>query len=302
VGARHREWSDESSVVAAELFTAGNASATAAPGRAELEEWSLGLLEGKVIIVCGAGPSLGQEMVATVLREGGESVYFDLDPANVEAARAALDPEDKHSLGFPADMTAADTGDKVIAAAVDRFGRCDGLIQTAAVFGGGSLRSGDFDSYRRILEVNFFGTLRMIRSAVPAIRSAGGGGIVIIGSVVAIRPALEYPDTMPYAASKGALESAARYIAHEIGPDGIRINTILPGFKWGAVWENRLPELAHAQGVEPDELIDRFRSPLALKRFGDDLAVANAAAFFCSDYSFNITGQQLVVDGGGLLH
>lgn len=261
----------------------------------------MGLLEGKVVVVCGAGPSLGQQMVSTALREGAKVVYGDCDPDQIDSVRKALDPTSDCSLGREMDMSNPGDPEKLVDETVERFGRCDAVVQTAAAFGGGRLLSGEFDDFRRILEVNFLGTLRMVRAAVPAMRAVGGGAVVIIGSVVAIRPATEYPDTMPYAASKGALASAARYIAHEVGAAGIRINTVIPGFKWGASLEQHLPQMAASMGLEPAELLARFRAPLALKRFGDDESVADAAAFFCSDYAKNITGQQLVVDGGGLL-
>ena len=99
-----------------------------------------------------------------------------------------------------------------------------------------------------------------------------------------------------------ALTSASHYLARELGGDGIRVNTVLPGFKWGARLQHTVPLLAKQLGIEPEELIERFRARLALYRFADDESVANASVFFCSEYAKNITGQQLVVDGGGLLH
>ena len=262
----------------------------------------MSLLAGKVIVVCGAGVSLGRETVAVALREGAEVVFCDIDGDQVARVQADLDPSGTHSLGLQANMVTPGDAERVAERAGARFGRCDGLIQTAAVFGGGTLMDGDFDDYANVMNVNFLGTLRMIRAMVPLMRLVGGGSIVIIGSTVAHVPTTEFPETMPYAASKGALTSASHYLARELGGDGIRVNTVLPGFKWGARLQHTVPLLAKQLGIEPEELIERFRARLALYRFADDESVANASVFFCSEYAKNITGQQLVVDGGGLLH
>jgi NAD(P)-dependent dehydrogenase (short-subunit alcohol dehydrogenase family) len=124
-----------------------------------------------------------------------------------------------------------------------------------------------------------------------------GAAIVLIGSTAFARPRRTRWN-LAYGMSKGALATATYYLAEELGPSGIRANTIAPGWKWGPVVEAYFDGEAAKQGVERDVLVDRITEELSLRRMATDGDVANAALFLLSDLSRSVTGQTLFVDGG----
>lgn len=260
----------------------------------------MGLLDERVVVVSGAGPGLGRETAAAALREGARVVLGDLERERVEAIRAELDPSGARSLAAHLDITSEEACCALVAAADARFGRIDGLVHVAAFDTAvGGLMDGALEDWDRSSEVNVKGTLRMTRAAVPLLR-AQGGSIVVISSVAAFRPRLEVL-RFAYGASKGALLTAARYLARELGPAGIRVNTIAPGWKWGPV----LAEWAHAEaarrGISFEEMLAGMQAEVALRKLATDSDIANSVVFFLSDLSSRVTGQCLVVDGGGYL-
>ena len=260
----------------------------------------MGLLDGRVVVVSGAGPGLGREAAAAALREGACVALGDLDPGRAEAIRAELDPPGRRSLAAPLDITSEDACRALVESTGARFGRLDGLVHVAAFDTAvGGLLDGALEDWDRSAEVNVKGTLRMTRAAVPLLR-ARGGSIVVISSVALFRPRQEVL-RLAYGASKGALFTAARYLARELGPLGIRINTIAPGWKWGPVLEQWAREEAVRRGISFDEMYAWMTSDVALRQLATDADIANSVVFFLSDLSSRVTGQCLVVDGGGYL-
>jgi NAD(P)-dependent dehydrogenase (short-subunit alcohol dehydrogenase family) len=260
----------------------------------------LGLLDGRVVVVSGAGPGLGRETAAAALREGARVVLGDLEPARAEAIRAELDPQGERSLAAHLDITSEERCQALVAAADARFGRIDGLVHVAAFDTPvGGLLDGGFEDWDRSAEVNVKGTLRMTRAAVPLLR-VRGGSIVVISSVAAFRPRVEVL-RFAYGASKGALFTAARYLARELGPLGIRINTIAPGWKWGPVLEQWAREEAVRRGISWEDMLAWMHADVSLHQLATDADIANSVVFFLCELSSRVTGQCLVVDGGSYL-
>ena len=261
----------------------------------------MGLLDGRVVAVSGAGPGLGRETAAAALREGASVVLGDLEPERAEAIRAELDASGARSLAAHLDVTSEDACRALAECVRARFGRLDGLVHVAAFDTAvGGLLDGDLlADWDRSAEVNVKGTLRMTRAAIPLLRERGGS-IVVISSVALFRPRLEVL-RLAYGASKGALFTAARYLARELGPLGIRINTIAPGWKWGPVLEQWAREEAVRRGISFDEMLAWMTSDVALRQLASDADIANSVVFFLSDLASRVTGQCLVVDGGSYL-
>jgi NAD(P)-dependent dehydrogenase (short-subunit alcohol dehydrogenase family) len=255
------------------------------------------LLDGRVVLVSGTGPGLGSETARAVLREGGRVVLGDrLD--RVESLRADLDPSEARSVAVVGDITDLARCEALVQAAAERFGRLDAVVNVAAVdtvFGG--LMSGSLDDWDVTAGVNVRGTLQLTKAAVPLLEASGGGAVVFIGSIGAVQRDESF-EMMLYGATKGAMVTAAWYLARELGPRGIRVNTVAPGYKWGPVLEHALQEQAASMGVDIDEVAAPIRDSIALRRIPTDSDVANAIVFFCSDLARSITGQTLFVDGG----
>jgi NAD(P)-dependent dehydrogenase (short-subunit alcohol dehydrogenase family) len=145
------------------------------------------------------------------------------------------------------------------------------------------------------LEVNVIGTLTMTQAAVPHLEARGGGAIVIIGSQGSMWPQVMM---MPYQASKGALTSSALYLAKELGPSGIRVNTVVPTWMWGPPVEGYLRSVAASNNISLDDAIRTVTQHMMLDEIPADGDVAEAVVFFCSDRARTITGQSLMVNSG----
>lgn len=164
----------------------------------------------------------------------------------------------------------------------------------------GGLGDADFGTWQQILDVNLLGTLRMTRACLPAFRAGGGGSVVIIGTQSAVAAPSEVQQAA-YAASKGALTSAMYSMARELGPDRIRVNTVLPGWMWGPPVQAFVTFTAHTEGVPEAEVQARLTGRMALPDLATDGDVADAAVFLASDRARAITGQSLLVNAGELM-
>lgn len=256
-----------------------------------------GLLVNKVVLVSGVGPGLGRACARAVLAGGGFVVMGDLDPTRVIAIGKELDPDGQRSLALGMDITEPADVARVVTAIRDRWGRLDGLVHVAALDTPvGGLEDGDLDDWDRVSKVNVRGTLELTKAALDLL--GRGSSVVVIGSIGAVRPRFGSL-RMAYGASKGALATIARYLATELGPRGIRVNTVAPGWKWGPVLAGYVDSLAASTGRSTEEIIDGFRAESALRDIADDDDVADSVAFFLSDLSRKVSGQTLHVDAGG---
>jgi NAD(P)-dependent dehydrogenase (short-subunit alcohol dehydrogenase family) len=261
----------------------------------------MGLLDGKIVLVSGVGPGLGRQTAAAALREGAAVALGDLHGDQLEHIRDELDPGGARTLARRTDVTSGAMCEALVAATRERFGRLDAVVHVAADDRAvGGLMDGNVDDWDRLVDVNIKGTLRMTKAAVPLLREGGGGSVVIIGSIGAVQPLSEHP-MMVYGGTKGALLTIGRYLARELGPDGIRVNTVAPGWKWGPVLEAGLYAQAEHLGIDVETLLAPIRARVALRRLAGDADVADAIVFFCSDLARNITGQTLHVDAGDVL-
>ncbi|MEZ4334420.1 MAG: SDR family oxidoreductase [Myxococcota bacterium] len=257
----------------------------------------MGLLEDRVVLVSGVGPGLGRAVAAAVLREGGAVVLGDLDGARAASIREELDPDGQRSLAGVLDITSEAACAALVEEAATRFGRLDGLVHVAALDHlHGGLLAGGLDDWDRTSAVNVKGTLQMTKAALPLLQRQGGS-IVVIGTVGVVRPRAEVL-RLAYAMSKGALLTGVRYLARELGPHAIRVNTVAPGFKWGPVLEDWARGQAAQRGVALEDVVAGLERETALGRLASDADVADSVVFFLCDLSARVTGQLLYVDGG----
>jgi NAD(P)-dependent dehydrogenase (short-subunit alcohol dehydrogenase family) len=259
-----------------------------------------GLLEGKVVLVSGVGPGLGRSCAHAVLEGGGLVALGDLDADRVAAIANELDPDRSRSLALGMDIANPTDTARMAAAIRDRWGRLDGLVHVAALDTTvGGLEDGDLDDWDRVSRVNVRGTLELTKATLDLM--GAGSSIVVIGSIGAVRARLSSL-RLAYGTSKGALVTAARYLATELGPRGIRVNTVAPGWKWGPVLAGYVDQVAAATGRTPDEIVDKYRADSAMRDIADDDDVADSVVYFLSDLSRKVSGQTLHVDAGGFFH
>ncbi|MFF3552720.1 SDR family oxidoreductase [Streptomyces tsukubensis] len=257
-------------------------------------------LRGRTVVVSGVGPGLGHRVAAAVIRDGGRAVLGARTGGRLAATAAAVDPSGDRTAWRPTDITDEAQCAALAALAVERFGGIDAVVHVAALdrhFGG--LDDADFAVWARVVDVNLLGTLRMTRACLPALR-VRGGSVVLIGTQSAVAAPTRVRQTA-YAASKGALTSAMYALARELGPDRIRVNTVLPGWMWGPPVEAYVRGTARAEGVPESEVRARLTERMALPEPATDGDVAEAVVFLASDRARSITGQSLLVNAGELM-
>ncbi|MGW5675305.1 SDR family oxidoreductase [Streptomyces sp. NPDC003860] len=261
------------------------------------------LLQGRTVVVSGVGAGLGQQVAAAVVRDGGRAVLGARTEANLATAARAIDPEGSRTAYRRTDITDQAQCNALVALAVARFGGIDAVVHVAALdtlFGGLAEADEEFTDWRRAVDVNLLGTLRMTRACLPALKEAGGGAVVFVGTQSAVAAPTRVRQTA-YAASKGALASTMYSLAHELGPDRIRVNTVVPGWMWGPPVQAYVRYAAQSEGVPESAVRDRLTERMALPALATDGDVADAVVFLASDRARAITGQSLLVNAGELM-
>jgi NAD(P)-dependent dehydrogenase (short-subunit alcohol dehydrogenase family) len=260
------------------------------------------LLEGKTVLVTGVGVGLGRECARSALNEGANVVLAARRGDELAKAADELDPSGEHTLHQAADITDPDSCSSLVEASVERFGAIDALIQVAAFeHAWGGLYDLKLEDWRKAFETNVLGALIVLRPVAAAMKDNGGGSVVVIGSQSMFQPSKPAMPQGGYAASKGALLSTLHYLAHELGPDNIRCNMVVPSWMWGPNVQLYVSARAQHKQRTEEEVLDEIVSGFPLRRMTEDGEVADVAAFFASDHAKAITGQYLLVNAGELL-
>ena len=254
------------------------------------------LLEAKVAIVSGIGPGMGRDISLQFAEHGATVVAGARTKENVEAVVKEIEAIGGQALGVQLDITDQASCDDAAAATLERFGRIDVLVNNAFSDGDHrSFTSADLDNWRSTMETNFFGTLQLTRSVVPAMKEQGEGRIIMINSMSAVRID---PRFGAYTASKAALGAATKTLATELGPFGIRVNAVHPGYIWSEKQKMWFEYLASRNGVTYEEQFESIAGTAALRYLPDSAEIAGAVVFFASDLAKPITGQALHVNAG----
>jgi NAD(P)-dependent dehydrogenase (short-subunit alcohol dehydrogenase family) len=254
-------------------------------------------LSGKVVIVSGVGPGLGQQLALSAAAQGASVVLG----ARTEAFLVEVGDQIRAAGGTAAhrvcDLTVDGDCRQLVQTAVDEFGGLDCLISNAYNAGpmGVTVEDADFDDWQAAFDVTFFGCMRLAKHAIPALRARTGGSIVFINSQIVRRV---FAGRAPYATSKAALLVGAQVLAREVGGDGIRVNSVLPGAIFGVPYQAHLARNAAAKGTTVESEYQDRAKLLALGRIPTDEECAAVALFLASDAASGITGQTIDVNGG----
>lgn len=257
------------------------------------------ILEGKTIIVSGVGPGLGLEVARLALRDGANVVLGARNEEKLEKLASELDSSGSRVAYRRTDITDSEQCGGLIDTAVERFGAVHGLVQVAAldaIFGG--VRDTSTEDWNASFATNVLGPVHLVRALAPKLQAAGGGGIVLIGSQSMYLPQVSQ---IAYAAAKGALMSAMYYMAKELGPDKIRVNTVVPTWMWGPPVQGYVAMTAQEQGIPEDDIVAGITANMPLGEIPADEDVAEAVVFLLSDRARMITGQSIFVNAGELM-
>jgi 3alpha(or 20beta)-hydroxysteroid dehydrogenase len=243
----------------------------------------MGKLQGKVAVVTGAASGMGAATAQLFAEEGAQVVLCDINRTQGEAVAA--------HIGGSAIFRRLDIRDDgawaaLVAELKKLFGRIDILINNAAVVRMWPIEVLDVDQARAMVDTNVFGALLGARNVAPIMRAAGRGVIVNVSSLTGV---LGMNGLSAYSASKWAVRGITRSLSLELGPQGIRVCTIVPG--------GVNTPMNNPAGVESAELNRGYRH-VPLQRIGEPIEVARASLFLASDDASYITGAELIVDGG----
>ena len=176
----------------------------------------------RLVAVTGAGQGIGRAIALAFAAQGDEVAALDLDGAAAEECRAEIAGAGGRAVALTCDVSAGPSVEAAFAA----LPRCDVLIHNAGI-GGPGILTGTMQAWDRVLGVNLTGGYLCCRAVAPRMRTAGGGSIVLISSTRALQ---SEPDSEPYAASKAGLLGLTHALAASLGPWGIRVNAICPGW------------------------------------------------------------------------
>ncbi|MFJ3768133.1 SDR family NAD(P)-dependent oxidoreductase [Streptomyces sp. NPDC004288] len=247
----------------------------------------MGKLDGRVVLVTGAARGQGEQEARLFAAEGARVVLGDvLDDAG-EALAKELGAD--RAAYVHLDVTSEDDWTAAVAAATERFGRIDGLVNNAGILRFNELVSTPLEEFRAIVSVNQTGCFLGIRAVAPEIAAAGGGTIVNTASYTGITG---MAGVGAYAATKHAVLGLTRVAALELAGKGIRVNAVCPGAIDTA--------MSNPEGVDPAATAELYRKLVPLGRIGRPEEVAALALFLTGEDSAYITGQPFVIDGGWL--
>ncbi len=255
------------------------------------------ILAGKIVVISGIGPGLGAELARAAAREGAAGVVLAARKAAfLEEIAGELRASGTRALPVPTDITDPEQCENLATATLSELGRVDALINNAYLFGHhGPFEETRAEHWRAPFEVNLVGTLQVTRALLPALERSAGAAIANIGSIGSRRPRA---DEIGYAASKAALLAATRSLALELGPRGIRVNSIPIGWMWGPAVQGGLERMAAERGVSEAEYMAEINGRMALGRLADDAECADAVIFMISDHARAVTGAILDVNAG----
>jgi NAD(P)-dependent dehydrogenase (short-subunit alcohol dehydrogenase family) len=255
-----------------------------------------GLLAGKVCVVSGVGPGLGRQAARALAAHGGDIVLAARKQPNLDRVLAEVQALGARAIAVSTNIVEEDACARLMAGAAEEFGGIDVVVNNAFrpdVFQ--SFEDVDLGVWRKIIDVNVFGSLQMTRAALPYMRERGGGSVVMVASMVARQP---QPGQGGYAISKGALLTATRVLAYELGPSNVRVNAVVPGWMAGPSVDIYIDMTSAGRGVEPQVVVDELNARVPLGRIPRDQDVAGSIVYLASDLSAAVTGQALDTNGG----
>ena len=258
------------------------------------------LLKDRVGIVSGIGPGMGREIALALVREGAAVVLAARTAAALDALASEIADAGGRALAVATDIARPEDCRRLADATQRQFGRIDVLVNNAFV--GGKyvpVAEADMDDWRRVFDVNLFGSIQLSQAVIPHMQRQKSGSIVFINSM-SMR--IIEPRFGGYAASKAALMAAMQTMAKELGTSGIRVNAVVPGYIWGPNLEGYFKALAQQQGTTPERVYAEIAARTALNHIPTSAEIADSVVFFASDLSRVVTGQALDVNGGHYFH
>jgi 3-oxoacyl-[acyl-carrier protein] reductase len=241
-------------------------------------------LKHKICIVTGAAQGIGAATALKFAEEGASVVVCDLKPEGVDSAVALVRARGAMAMGFALDVTDREALDAMVAAVRERFGSIDVLVNNAGIAKDARLQKMTLQQFDAVIDVNLRGVFHCTQSVLPAMLAQGSGVILNASSVVGLYGNFGQTN---YAASKFGVIGFTKTWSRELGPKGIRVNAVAPGFIETQIL-----------ATIPDKVLQHMREQVPLHRLGRPEEIANVYAFLASDEASYINGAVIEVSGG----
>ena len=240
-------------------------------------------LKEKVAVITGGGRGIGKEAALLYVAEGASVVLADVDPCTDDVA-GEIEKSGGQALSVRCNVSDSADCQALVERAVDRFGRIDILVNNAGITRDGRLVKLTDDEFDRVIAVNLKGTFNATRAVAPLMIEQGTGRVINVSSVVGLYGNFGQTN---YAATKSGVIGMTKVWARELGPKGITVNAVAPGFIQTEMTE-----------TVPEKVLDLMRSKTPLGRLGTARDVANIYLFLASEEASYVNGAVISVDGG----
>ena len=241
-------------------------------------------LEQRISLITGAAQGIGLATALKFAQEGATVIVCDVKQAAVDEAVTQCEALGATAVGFVMDVTQRDMVDAVVARVVERFGRIDVLVNNAGITQDARLQKMTLEQFDRVIDVNLRGVFHCAQAVTEIMVAQGSGVILNASSVVGIYGNFGQTN---YAASKFGVIGFTKTWSRELGPKGVRVNAVAPGFI-------STPILA----TIPEKVIQEMEQRVPLRRLGRPEEIANVYAFLASDEASYINGAVIEVSGG----
>jgi len=254
-----------------------------------------GQVSGKVAIVTGGASGIGEACSETLAREGAAVLITDIDDSLGKGVVGRIGKAGDKAHYVHHDVRDERAWPGIVAEAEKRFGKLDIMVANAGIGVMSPIETMTLADWQRQQAINLDGVFLSIKHAIPALRRAKGGSLVLMSSVAGLRGA---PGLAAYSATKGGVRLLSKSVALEHAHENIRCNSVHPGIIATPIW-NKIP--TGAEGNRRNAPIDpreRAAAVVPLPRVGEAQDIANGVLWLCSDAASYVTGLELVIDGG----
>ncbi len=257
------------------------------------------LLQDKVVIVSGIGPGLGRSIAIRSAEQGANVVLAARTESRLAEVAKEVTALGREALAVPTDVSDPDAAARLAEATLEKFGRADALVHNALAMPPiKELGVVDLDAVRASFDTNVVAALRLTRLFTPALIE-NSGSVTMINSMV-VR--FSQRTMGPYKMTKAALLAVAQSLASELGPKGVRVNSVAPGHIWGDSLQWYFGYLAKKRDVDPQVIYDETAANTDLRRLPLPDEIADTVVFLSSPMARSITGQCIDVNCGEYHH